>query len=237
MKLHISTLLAVAGILGCGDDGGAGTADAPNVPAMVAVSGTASARSATGSMPLANVTVGAYRNGDDATAVATTMTDASGNYTLMIPTMGRPLEGYVKGTLATYMDTYLYPPRPVIADFAGASLNMLTPNTFMLLSETLCSAGQEAGKGTVAVIVADGDAARTPIAGATVSSSPAATKYCYNMGGLPNRMATMTDTDGTAYMFNVTGEVTVSASKSGTTFLSHKVTARAGALTTTLIQP
>jgi hypothetical protein len=234
MKLQISIVLAFAGALGCSGDDGA-TVDAPNVPAMVMVQGTASGRTASGSMPLANVMVGAYRTGADATAVATTMTDASGNYTLMIATEGKPLDGYVKGSIATYMDTYLYPPSPVIADFMGASLNMLTPGTFDLLSETLCSAGQEMTKGTVAVIVAD--AARVGIAGATVSSTPAATKYCYNMGGLPNRNATMTDTDGTAYMFNVTGEVTVSASKAGTTFVSHKVTGRAGALTTTLIQP
>lgn len=46
----------------------------------------------------------------------------------------------------------------------------------------------------------------------------------------------VTADNGTGYLTNVpAGEATVSASKSGNTFLSHKVNARAGALTTTLI--
>jgi hypothetical protein len=38
-------------------------------------------------------------------------------------------------------------------------------------------------------------------------------------------------------MFNVTGELTVSAEATGITYPSHKVTARAGSLTTTLFRP
>jgi len=93
--------------------------------------------------------------------------------------------------------------------------------------------------GAIAVVVID--AAEMPVMGATTASSPAASKVCYNATGaagtIPSRNATATDADGVAYMFNVTGQATVSAMKSGSTFLSHGVNARAGAFTTTLIQP
>jgi hypothetical protein len=69
-----------------------------------------------------------------------------------------------------------------------------------------------------------------------IASTPAAPTYCYNgTNGLPSSTATETQPDGVGYMFNVTGQVSVTATKSGSTFKSHTVNARAGALTTTLI--
>lgn len=48
----------------------------------------------------------------------------------------------------------------------------------------------------------------------------------------------MTGADGIAYIFNVApGNVTISATGGGLTFRSHPVNARAGKVTTTLIQP
>lgn len=209
--------------------------DGPQAPAMITVTGNASARDATGSSPLSGVTVGAYASSNEATPVITAMTDAQGNFTLTIPTGGVALDGYLKATMASYMDTYLYPPAPLAADFSGATIVMLAPSTFDLLANTLCSANQMTSMGAVAAEVEDGSGAF--VAGATVASSPAATKYCYDSGGFPSRTATATDTDGLGYMFNVTGDVTVTAMKSGTTFTSHALKARAGAFTTTLIKP
>lgn len=228
--LFVPGLLVV--VAACGDDGGG--ADASNIPAMITISGTTTARSTSSSM-LANVTIAAYRNGDETTPVATTTSDAQGKYALVVPTNGQPLDGFLKATLSTYMDAYLYPPFVVSADFAGASINMLTPNTMDLLANTLCAANQTTATGAIAVIVID--AAEMPVAGAMAASAPAASKVCYMSGGFPSRNATVTDTDGIAYMFNVTGQATVSATKSGATFTSHSLNARAGAFTTTLIQP
>jgi hypothetical protein len=129
----------------------------------------------------------------------------------------------------------LYPPAPISADFSGAAINMVTPSTFDLLANTLCRGNVTATDGTIAVEVID--SANATVGGATVASTPAAGKYCYNQGGLPNSAATATATDGVAYMLKVTGQATVSATKSGSTFTSHVVKARAGALTTTLIGP
>lgn len=205
---------------------------------MITVTGQATEISATGSVPLAGVAVNAYRNGDDATSVAMATTDASGNYSLTITTNGQALDGYIKATLANYTDTYLYPPFALAENFDGASLKMVKPATYGIL-HSLCGAGTvDTAKGTVAAIVASApNTSAAPVEGATVSSAPAATKYCYNMGALPNKDATATAADGIGYMFNLSGEVTVSAMKTGSTFTSHKLNARPNALTTTLIVP
>jgi hypothetical protein len=235
-----TTLILCLFALGCGDDGGGGgggNADAPSAPAMITVSGVAAEKSATGTTPKAGVMVAAYKNSDPNTAVVTATTDASGNYSLAIPTGGVAVDGYVKATLSGLIDTYLYPPRALTEDFAGASIYMISTGTRDALSGALCGSAQMDSNGAVAVLVQD--AAAMPIAGATISSQPAAMKYCYNGGsGLPDKNATGTAADGIGYMLNVAaGDVTVSASKSGTEFFSHKVNARAGALTTTLIEP
>jgi hypothetical protein len=231
-----TTLILCLFALGCGDDGGGGSADASTAPAMITVSGTATKREGTSSNPAAGVMVGAYKNSDAATSLATATTDAAGMYSMMIPTGGTALDGYLKATLTGFLDTYLYPPKPLAADFDSASLNLVNQSTLDLLSGTLCGTLQEGSKGLIAVLVVD--AADMPVAGATITGSPAPAKYCYNSGGFPNKNATMTDTDGIAYMINLpAGEVTVSAAKTGVTFLSHKVNARAGTLTTTPIQP
>jgi hypothetical protein len=237
-----TTLLLCCFVLGCGDDGGGGggpdgggSADAPSAPAMITISGEATKREGATQTPAVGAMVAAYKNSDPNTPVAMTTTDAAGMYTMTLETGGVALDGYLKASLAGFLDLYLYPPKPLTADFAGASLNIVNQGTVDLLG-TLCQNGQDAAKGVIALIIAD--AAENPIAGATVMSNPAAAKYCYNMGQFPGAMATMTQDDGIAYMLNVTaGNVTVNATKSGTTFVSHTVNARAGAFTTTVISP
>jgi len=207
----------------------------PNVPAMITVTGTASKRELTTMSAAAGATIGAYKNGADATPVVTTTADASGNYTLVIPTMGQALDGYIKATLTGVVDTYLYPAKPLTADFSGASINMASSQTLDALFP-FCQTSQDSSKTIMAALVAD--AGMTAIAGATVTSTPAASKYCYQAGTYPSGSATMTDANGIVFMLNTPpGQVTVSASKPGSTFASHDVNARAGALTTTIIQP
>ena len=226
-------------LVGCGSDDGMSSIDAPNVPPTITISGHATKREGFPPTEVAavGVAVAAYKNGSDATPVAMTMTDAAGNYTLPITTNGQPLDGYLKGTLAGEIDTYLYPPEPLIADFAMASINLLTQSQIDLLSGTLCGSGQVATNGMVAVLVTS--ATMTAVAGATVTSMPASEKYCYTgANALPDRNATATAADGLAFMLNVAaGQVTVSAMATGMTFDSHPVNARAGVFTTTVITP
>ncbi len=219
----------------CGGGGDDGVDAVTGDPMTVVVTGTATERSSGGSDPVEGVLIEAYANNDEATVVTSAMTDAQGNYTLTITAAGA-LDGYLKATKAGLLDTYLYPPGPLTENFDGASVNMLSSGTFDLLANLLCRANQESSMGTVAVLV--NDASDNPVAGATVASSPAATKTCYDApnGGLPSSSATATSESGIGYLFNVTGEVTVSAMGSGT-FQSHGVKARAGAFTTTLVRP
>ncbi|MBA3818937.1 MAG: hypothetical protein H0X17_08600 [Deltaproteobacteria bacterium] len=249
MRTYLPILL-----LGCfacgGDDGGntggadastdsSGTIDAsvdgPIAPAMITLSGTATSRTVQGAQPVADAVIAAYRNADEATPVAMTTTTASGAFTLMVPTGGVALDGFLKATKAGFVATYLYAPAPIAADTAMLPIIMLTTGTYGTVY-VLAGVGEQANKGTIAVVVTD--AANMPVAGATVSSTPAAT-YKYNgANGLPSGSATATAADGVAYMMNAPlGPVTVTAAKAGSTFAAHAVKAFDGALTTTLIVP
>ena len=243
--VYLSSMRALARtsvlfLVACGgDDGGSNDAaqpDAPvNVPAMITVSGTATERQLDGSSaPAEGVAVGAFKSTDESTPVVTTTSDAQGNYSLVIPTGGAPVDGYIKGTKAGDRDTYLYAPSPLVADFNGASINLLSDFIYSTGLVALCQAGTlDPAKGIIAVIVQD--AAGTPVAGATVAAEPAATKTCYTDGTSPTGSKTETAADGVALMFNVADNETVSAMKAGVTFKSHVVKVFAGALTTTLI--
>ena len=232
MKYPLFLVLVLASA--CGDDDTM-TADAPPAAQTIAITGTASQRSTSGSVPVEGAMVAAYANTDESTPLATGTTDANGGFTLTIDTHGVAVDGYIKATMAGMVDTYWYPAGPLTADYADAGLNMLAPQTLDLLANTLCRANQDTAMGVIALEVAD--ASRTPVEGATIASNPAASFYCYDSGGFPSPSATATDPDGIGYMFNITGDVTVSAAKSGSTFKSHSIKVRGGALTTTLIEP
>ncbi len=232
--VFIFSLVTAACGGGGGDDGGGGI-DAPIAAQTITITGTASEVGISGSTPVEGVVVAAFANNAETTPVAMATTDAAGNYSLVISTNGVALDGFVKATKAGLVDTYLYPPTVLTADFAGASINMVAPSTFDLVS-TVCQGQQDAANGTIAVLVRD--AATMPVGAAMISSTPSATKYCYNNpNGQPDGAQTETQPDGIGFMFNVTGQVSVTATKSGTTFKSHTVNARAGALTTTLVEP
>jgi hypothetical protein len=209
--------------------------DSPPAAQTITVTGTASELTAGGGTPVEGLLVQAFSNDDENTVVTSSTTAADGTYTLTITTNGVALDGFLKATKTGLVDTYLYPPAPLAADFDGASLNMVSQNTFDLLSN-LCQGNQDPAMGTIAMLAQD--AAGNDVAGVTFTSTPAASKVCYNgANGLPSGSATETAADGVGYLFNVTGDATVNAAADGQTFRSHPVEARAGALTTTLITP
>ena len=77
------------------------------------------------------------------------------------------------------------------------------------------------------------------VAGATISSTPAAGKYAYaDSNGYPTG-TTATMADGRAFFINVMPDATttVTAIKTGVAFKSHALKAHAGALTTTFLTP
>lgn len=261
--LQIASLLSLSlfGLAACGGDSGdsggddPGRPDAPRVidalpepnvdappaPATIAITGTATQRTAGGSAVEADVTIAAFRNSDESTPIASATTDAQGNYTLTVDTGGVALQGYLKATKQGLKDTYLYPAAPIAADTV-APINMVSPGTydvlFTLTGET--RAAQPELEGLIALIVVDGPtAAATPIAGAKVSSAPEGAYHYNGNGGLPNSTATETAADGTAYIFHVPADVpvTVDAAKTGTTFKPHNIKAWGDQFTTTLVTP
>jgi hypothetical protein len=213
--------------------------DGPPAPPMITITGQAVSRGIGGAQPVADAMIAGYRNRDETTPIsAPVMTDAQGNFTMVIDTRGEALDGFIKATKAGFKETYLYPAAPIAAD-TTAPVNMVSENLYGTLS-TLAQGNQQAGNGLIALVVVDGASATSmPVAGATVSSMPASGAYRYNQGGFPNVNATATAADGVAYMFNAPPNVaiTVSAMKAGSTFTSHRLKAWPDQLTTTLITP
>jgi hypothetical protein len=109
---------------------------------------------------------------------------------------------------------------------------MLSSSTFGLLVQF---AGGSSGKGVITMIVVDSSG--QPVQGATASTSPSSTVKYSDGSGYPTATSG-TNTNGIAFMVNVPpGDVSVSASKSGMTFKSHTLNARADKFTTTAIAP
>jgi hypothetical protein len=211
--------------------------DAPaNVPAMIAISGATTETGLGGESVVAGVTMTAFRSSDEATALATATSDAQGKYTLNIATGGMQVDGFLKATKSGYVDLYMYPTSPFIANESEAGVNMMTPSNKDFLNN-LAGGNQMGGKGMIGLQIRD--ASGQPVAGATISSTPASGGYRYtNSSGLPSSTITSTSADGVAFMFNVpSGPITVSATKSGMTFRSHIVIARPDKFTTTSITP
>ena len=186
-------------------------------------------------MAASGVVIAAYANSDETTAVATTTTAADGSYTLLIPA-DKPLDGFLKATKSGNVDTYLYPPVPLAADFSGAAINVIDTATFGILQAIAGTTGST--DTTVALEVVDSLSTLVPVAGAAVTSVPAAQKTGFSKVGsaIPDLTAMATINDGRAFLFGVpAGTVTVSATAAVGTFKSTTIKTHVGAFTTTLI--
>lgn len=235
-------LLCLLALAACGGGGGNSdgmTADAPIAPMMVTISGTATSRGIGGSTPESGVTVAAYANADENTPLAMATTDASGNFTLAITTTGTAIAGHLKATKTGFTTSYLYPPTAISGDLMMVPMNMLTTGNFMNL-HSIAQVSRTPGTGVIGMLVVSGaEVTSTPVAGATISTSPASTPYRYNgNNGLPSSSATATQADGLAYAFNApAGAISASASKSGSTFKPTMLKVHADALIQTIITP
>ena len=233
---------------GSGSDSGSNThhdaaadsrsVDAEPAPPMITISGTAQTLGATGgTTPATGVVVGAYARSNPNTAVQTATTDGSGNFTMTVSTGGVALDGFLKATDSGYLDTYVWPPAPLAANFSGASVNFINSFDESIATGTLCqvSGGQKSSDALIALEVHDGSG--NTIGGVAVAANPAAAKVCYDgSNGLPSASPTTTGSDGVALLINVpAGNTTLSATKTGATYGSHVVNGIAGAFTTTII--
>ena len=209
-------------------------------PATITIAGTTEEIKNLATAGLAGTTVTAFKVAGDM-QVATTTSASDGTYSMTASTGGVPLDGYVLGHHADvgstkYYDDYLYPPHALFGDETSGVILMLTPQTLGLITG-LVNQTQDPAKGMLGLIVLDCNG--TPLANAVVTTEPAATVY-YDQNGLPTTpdKAMMTDTDGRAYILNLPpGVVTVHATVGTMVLRSHMVTARAGVVTTTAIEP
>ena len=210
-----------------------GTALPASASDPIVISGTVTTTDASGTTPVGSATVAAFKTGTS-TALVSGVSSVSGAYSLTVPTSGLPVDGYLLSTKSGFLDTYVYPSEPA-SKTATVDVSMLTSSTFGFL-QSFAGVTQNASKGAIIVEVVDCNG--SPIAGATITSSPAGTVR-YLSGGIPSSSATATDVAGVAFIFNVgPGDVSVMSTAGGNTLRAHTVNARAGsALTTTQIAP
>ena len=202
----------------------------PNVPAMITIGGAAYDSGQNSSTPLAGVAVSLKSRADDSTLASTT-SDAQGKYSMSVSTGGHVVDAYILATKSGYVDAAAFPAAPFAADNAMADSNMVTTGNFNLL--TLYT-GQQTSNGIIIAEILD--ATSMPVAGATVSGSPAAGSYLYSDDNGTPASRPSTNTDGTSFLVNVPpGSIEISATKDGATFKSHSVTAKANTFTSTVI--
>jgi len=202
----------------------------PNVPAMITIAGTAKDNGASSSTPLAGVTITLKNRADDSTLASAT-SDAQGAYSMSVATNGHVVDAYILATKSGYTDAAAFPAAPFAADDAMADSNLVTTGNFNLLC---LYSGQQSSNGIVIAEILD--ASSMPVAGAAVTSSPAAGSYQYSDANGRPGYGPSTNTDGAAFLVNVpAGSVSINATKSGASFKSHSVTAKANTFTSTVI--
>jgi hypothetical protein len=197
---------------------------------MVQVSGIVVAPDQT---PVDAVTLQAFAGGS-ATPIATTTSNATGAFTFDLSTGGTPVDGFIQGSKAGFIDTFYYAPAPVAASTSRATILMSTPAAFSTIA-AIAQVVPDPTMGTVVIGVVNCQSA--PVEGAAVTVVPAGTTR-YLRNNLPNVSATSTDATGLALVFNVpAGATTVGASFGGLTLRSHAVTVRPNVLTVTVVAP
>lgn len=219
---------------GGGDDGNGGSTPDAAAPASQTLkfSGVTQENTQDGATALGGVTMALYASSNEATPLAMATSDASGNYSFSVDTHGAAIDGFLKASKSGYVDNFIYPAGPFTADQPMANANLVTTDNYNYLG---LLGSQKSGMGLVVVEILD--ASQMSVAGAKLTSNPAAGSIRYMDNGIPTG-TDGTDTDGAAFLFNVpAGNVMISATKSGMTFKAHALNAHANAFTTTVIGP
>lgn len=211
-----------------------------NAPTTITVSGTVSQLSTAGSSPVAKATVD-FRKVSNDQSIGSTTSANDGSFTKNLSTGGSPLDDYILATPpnnASLLNTRVYPPAPQANDASGVPVEMVSGQTLGFGYSFVTGGQQTAGTGTIIIDVVDCNG--NPVSGATVSASPSTgTTIAYNAMGFPSNMATATNTDGIAYIFNApAGDVTVNANVPGVgTLRGHAVKSVTNTVTETEIEP
>jgi len=253
------SLLWIVALGGCGGDparpdaepmpdatppdlGCEGAAVPTTAPDPIVINGQAYASSPLGQADLEGALIEAFQASGGG-ALFLDSSDADGLYTLTVTNAAMvPLDGYLRGRAAGFVDTYLYPPFPLAQDTDDAPLMFATEDTLGQLAFT-SGVNQSPSLGLFGVLVQD--CVSNPVTGATVTVSPVSTDPSFETtvvyvaeGNFPDIAATATRDIGVAFVFNVPlGATVVDAELNGTSFLEHAVTSRADVVTTTAVAP
>jgi hypothetical protein len=208
--------------------------------ATITVAGTTETLTMSGVMTLANVDVQIFKSGVN-TALDTQTSDANGNFTSgTIVTGGMPFDGYIKGTLATYRTSYLYPPSPPTMSLTGVPVALFSTQIFGQLAAFAQVQQDDTANGAMFLTVTD--CANMPIQGATLSVQQGGQDVGtqFDLGALSSQAA------GIVVVFNVPdGATDLSATYGGMTFPVHTVLSHkkpngmntVGTVTLTAIRP
>jgi hypothetical protein len=224
----------------CGGSSSSGSPSPGDAPASddaapgngtLTLSGTAREISTAGQTPLAGVVLTAYKASDDS-VLGTATSAADGTFSITVTATS--VDGYLKATTpGGYKDSYLYPPVTLTSNYTDVPVFVLKTATYNLVNSLLLMNNQSASNGWIAILIQDATGA--PVLGATATSTPLG-QIDYNDNNLPSTSASATAADGIAYDTNVTaGTVTVSASKAGSTFVSHAIKVRPNVVTLTIV--
>jgi len=165
----------------------------------------------------------------------TTTSDSTGRFSHSQGVGGVPLAAYVRASSNGYLQSYFYP-ATAIADDVDLTIQMLSA---MDLATIVRIAGIESLEpGKVNMIVSVVDCNGNPVAGATVTTTPAGTvRYFANTAPSPTSIATDAKT-GAALVANIpASNTTISATVSGMTLRNQVLDGVAGVLMQTEIRP
>lgn len=214
-----------------GDDGGAVPRSCPRAetaPDPIMVSGTALRVTVIGIYPESGVTV-SVASIDNGPSLASMTTDASGNFSLAVPTGAVPIKTFISLSRADLLTSLFVPDEEIDRDLTGTDGFVANDNaTNQLYTVPSPNLTRDTTKGTLLVRVLD--CAGNGISGATIALTPPAEKIIYaTSAGLPSSTPTMTSSTGQAWALNApAGVVQLTAAKSGLTFVPHDVNIRAG---------
>jgi len=187
-------------------------------PDPITVSGTTAEISQGGANPLANVAVAVFKVGVQ-NALQQLTSDAGGAFASgNITTGGKPFNGFLRASLATYRTTALFPPAPLADTTAGIPVLMVSNGTFQLISGVAGATQDDTANG--ALFIAVTDCANTPVADATLTVKQGAADVgtIFSLGSLSQQAA------GVFIVFNVPpGATDIGATFMGMTFATHSV--------------
>jgi hypothetical protein len=198
----------------------------------VRVSGIVSTLTLTGTQPLRGVALTFVPTSQSAPS-PTAMSSNDGSYSITVETNGRPVSGYVRASLSSYLTSEVYPKSSLVADIGNNGIVVINEAGRSALAQfSEVRLENNTGLATVAVLDCDGN----PVSGAAVVVPGATVRY--TAGGRPDVDATSTSTDGVALAFNIPpGPTTISVSADGAEFADWSAEVRANVVTAVAVVP